>query len=45
MCIRDRAEAAFAGGGAEVGDVVLAAIDAKKNEVFRAAYALSLIHI
>ncbi|MEO7328445.1 MAG: tRNA (adenosine(37)-N6)-threonylcarbamoyltransferase complex dimerization subunit type 1 TsaB [Minicystis sp.] len=33
------AAAAFAEGGAEAGDVVLAAIDAKKNEIFRAVYA------
>ncbi len=39
VSLQAMAEAAFAGGGAEVGDVVLAAIDAKKNEVFRAAYA------
>ena len=34
------AAAAFAGGAATAGDVVLAAIDAKKDEVFLAAYAL-----
>ena len=34
------AAAAFAEGAAAAGDVVLAAIDAKKDEVFLAAYAL-----